>query len=277
MKKLQAILLCIIFITGISCENDQEAISPQNIVEESSLDVDYIAENYYKQLPYDDVVRIADAYRSMDYEQMTSYIEARYQIDVAAGMETEKAVLIRDLRHKTNEEVFNKTGHSYASADQDVSAKVFHTLSQHEKYATLRSEKLQEKSKTARVPSCDGNWFKTKNTPWLTYKNGTSWDLTYLGKFNFNGNSSDCDYIFRSVKYNIYFKTSHVWPLVAASRNILTQGGSTVAAREPAINSSEAIFEFLVGKGRVDLEYFGSGAPSHDLFVADTRINLIPR
>jgi hypothetical protein len=196
-------------------------------------------------------------------------------------MEAGKAALLRDLRHRTNEEVFKKTGHSYASADQNVSAAVFAAFSQLDEYAALRSENPQDAGKGARVAAAvcpNGNWYQTKSTPWYNYLSGTAWEIQFWGRFNYNGNSNDCDYVFRSRRYNLYYRTTHIWAMVAASRNVLSYGGSTSnPAREPAINSSEAVFEFLVGKGRVDLEYFGESGNSYDLFTYDTRVNLMPR
>ncbi len=281
MKNLQSVLVGIICLLGVSCQSGKETVAPETAAASSPVDVAYIAENYYKKLPHDEMIRVAEAYRSMDYKQMSAYIEARYQINVATGMEADKAALLRDLRHRTNEEVFKKTGHSYASADQDVSAAVFSALSQLDEYAALRAENPQAQGKTARVAaaSCpNGNWYQTKSTPWYTYSSGELWNITFLGRFNYNGNSNDCDYVFRSRRYNLYFKTSHIYPLVAASRNILSYDNSTSnPAKEPAINSTEAVFEFLVGKGRVDLEYFGEPGNSYDLFTYDTVINLVKR
>ncbi|MBD0259882.1 MAG: hypothetical protein ICV83_29535 [Cytophagales bacterium] len=281
MKKLQSILLGAILLLSVSCQSGKETIAPQTTDAASGVDVAYIAKNYYKQLPQDEMVRVAEAYRSMNYEQMTAYIDARYQINLAEGMDAGRAALLRDLRHRTNKEVFTKTGHSYASADQDVSAAVFSAFSQLDTYAALRSENAQGPGKGARVAaaSCpNGNWYQTKSTPWYNYLSGTAWEIQFWGRFNYNGNSNDCDYVFRSRRYNIYYKTTHIWAMVAASRNVLSYGGSTSnPAKEPAINSTEAVFEFLVGKGRVDLEYFGESGNSYDLFTYDTRINLMPR
>jgi hypothetical protein len=282
VKKIQSILFGAIFLLGVSCQSGKEAIAPETTDASSAIDVAYIAENYYKKLPHNEMTRVADAYQSMDHKQMSAYIEARYRINLANGMQADKAALLRDLRHQTNEEVFKQTGHSYASADQDVSVAVFSALSQSDKYAALRSENPQDQGKTARVAaaSCaNGNWFQTKSTPWYTYSvNNILWNITFAGKYNYNGTSNDCDYVFRSQRYNLYYKTRHIYPLVAASRNILSYGGSTSnPAREPAINSSEAIFEFLVGKGRVDLEYFGEAGNSYDNFTYDTVIDLIKR
>ena len=281
MKKLQSVLAGIVFLLGVSCQSGKESIAPQATDASSAIDVAHIAENYYKQLPHDEMVRVAEAYRAMDHKQMSAYIEARYKINLAAGMDADKAALLRDLRHRTNEEVFKRTGHSYANADQDVSASVFSAFSQLNEYAALRSENPQDHGNTARVAAAvcaNGNWYQTKSTPWYTYRSGELWDILYLGKFNYNGNSNDCDYVFRSRRYNLYYKTSHIFPLVAASRNVLSYDGSTSnPAREPAINSSEAVFEFLVGKGRVDLEYFGEPGNSYDLFTYDTVINLVKR
>ena len=263
----------------VSCQNDEEMTDIQANGDLATIDVQYLAESFYKTVTNEEAVRVASAYQAMDYEQASSFIEARYRINLKENMSARQAASIRDLMHEVNENVFDQTGQSYASADQDIAATMYSALIQTEKYADAAYQYPQDSNETSRTAaaSCpNGNWFNTKNTPWNTTTQGTQWPVSYIGRFNFNGTSNDCDYVLRSQNYNIYFRTAVIRPISGAAINALSFGGSTSnPAKEPGVNSSEARFEFLIGKGRVDINYPGFNAPQR--FARDTRVVLVPR
>ncbi len=279
MKKLSLILAVIIVTLGVSCQNDEEMVAPQTSEALVSKEIEYLAENFYKTLDSEEVTRISNAYQAMDYEKASLFIEARYQIHLKEDMSTHQATTIRDLMHDVNKRVFEQTGQSYTNANRDISAAVYTSLAQTEKYADAFAQDPQDASETSRsaAASCDnGSFFNTKNTAWNTTTAGTLWPVNYIGKFNLNGNSDDCDYVLRSQNYNIYFRTAVIRPTSAAASQAMAWNGSTSnPAKEPAVNSSEARFEFLIGKGRVDFSYPGFSAPER--FARDTRIVLVPR
>ena len=279
MKKLHLILTAVIIVVGVSCQNDEELIAPQTSEALGSIDVKYLAENYYEPLGDEEIVRIADAHRAMDYEQASSFIEARYQID-KEDMDAHQAALIRDLMHEVNKSVFEQTGQSYASADPAISEAAYSSLIQTEKYAGAIDQDPQdsdEASRTAAVARClNGSWFNTKSTPWNQVLRGLLWPIRYIGRYNFKGNSEDCDYVFRSQNYNRYYRAALIRPTSTAAILALAWKGSTKnPSKEPAINSREARFEFLIGYGRVNLFYPGPNAPQR--FARDTKILLGPR
>jgi hypothetical protein len=278
MKKLSLILAAIIVTLGVSCQSDEEMVTPQISEALASKEIEYLAANFYKTVDSEEMTRLSNTYQAMDYEEASSFIEARYRIHLKEDMSVRQATSIRDLMHDVNKRVFEQTGQSYTNADQDIAVAVYASLAQADKYADAfeGSDDENKGSRTAAASCTNGNFFNTKSTIWNETTAGTLWPVNYIGLFNLNGTSDDCDYVLRSQNYNIYFRTAVIRPTSFAANWALAFNGSTTnPSREPGVNGSEARFEFLIGQDRVNLYYPGPNSASR--FARDTRIVLVPR
>ena len=243
---------------------------------EETLDVQYLAANYYKQLSEAEVEKIGTAYKALSHAEMAEFIDARYEINLQEGMDPQEAQLVTAFGHRVNDEVFELSGESYASAGADVVLPVYERLLQEHAFMSLKGRTAAQA--TERAQAACSPWYRTKNMGWTTFhSNRIQWPAFFVGSYNFEGKSDDCDYVFYSQPYNKYYKTAAIRALTSASQQALGWNGATATdAAEPLVNSNEAVFEFGVGAGRIGVSYLFQSDPGVK-FANDVRVLLIPR
>ena len=258
----------------ISCQEENDVTATEANGEE--LTITYLAENFDKELSDEKVDAIVKAYRALSYEEMTEFIDAQHAVKLAEGISKERADLALALQHEINAKVNEQTGLSSASADQDLVVSIFEQLTQKEKYQSLRSSTTTS-GDAGRVQAACSPWYFTKSIEWVQFAGDRIvWPFYFVGSYNFGGASDDCDYVFYSKLYNKYYKAYKLQGITAQSRAVLGwNGGTTLPAAEPLVNSKEAILEFGAGKGRVDFQYTYSNAPTR--FSDHVKVLLVKR
>lgn len=220
----------------------------------------------------EEMVLLNERYNGLTFEERNEFTAFEYRNAVESGMSIADADILKNFHESVNREVFALVGtpiNAASNADLiSVSSKILSSAKEQEKFSSM----------AARAVSCtNGNWYKTKALHWFddNFFN-FNWPISYLGLFNLDGKSDDCDYVFRSQNYNIYYKAADIFPESTASLNTLNWNDSTTnPAKEPNVGSNEARLEFLVGKGRVDFNFFGFNAPQR--FASETKITLVNR
>ncbi len=261
-----------IFLLG-ACST-QEAVDPsKQTLLSSTLLPEQIAENFYRELTAKEIEFISEAYQSMSYQETVKFIDARYNIDISEGVNPEIALQRKNIMHETNNIVFAEQGKPFSSVDIDKSAAIYAELLQSGKYNDLAgASDTQEEAN--RVASCV-SWAYTKTIGYVLSSVSNEWPATYVGQRKF-GTSTDCDYLFKSQKYNKYWKANRLVGKTFGTQNVLKHGGSSGnQAKEPGVSSTEAQLEFGAGKNRVNLYYFGWDAPKN--FAKEIKVELVKR
>ncbi|MCG8390410.1 MAG: hypothetical protein MJA30_32980 [Cytophagales bacterium] len=269
--KLVAFFAVSIFF--LSCQDENELSTGSG---EEPLGVQYLAENYYKQLPGAEVEKIGAAYKVLSHPEMAEFIDARYRINLQEGMDQQEAYLVTEFGHRVNDEIFRLTGGSYASAGAEVVLPIYERLLKEDSFTSLKGRTAAQA--TERAQAACSPWYRTKSMGWTTlHSNRIQWPAFFVGSYNFEGKSDDCDYVFYSQPYNKYYKTAAIRALTSASQQALGWNGATSTdAAEPLVNSNEAVFEFGVGAGRIGYSYLFQSNPGVK-FANDVRVLLIPR
>ncbi|GAA0725993.1 hypothetical protein GCM10009430_32470 [Aquimarina litoralis] len=255
-----------------SCQKEDIDITEET----GDAKIEYLAKNFYEPQDENKIHEIVNAYNELNYEEMKKFINYSYTNDTEKGMSVEDAALKKSFMLELNELSYSRAGKSLALVDDQNADAFFEELSQKEKYKTFfENQDNDVSSKTARCYG--GNWYRSKTLPWV----GNSvyyinWPVYANSRVNFQGTSSDCDYLFKSQPYNIYYKTGAIVAQTPAAANVFAYGGELrVPCREPQINSREAQLEFLLGFGRVARYYSFNGG--WNTFASHVKISLVRR
>ena len=255
--------------------------------------VAFLAENFDKSHDEKQAAAISVAFLSLNQQEMDLFIDLSYQKSLREGANAERASLVKDFKHAVNQLAFKKTGKSVENADDETFITLLSTVKSSGKYKALFEQSDASvpapAGRTAACASCEkGNWYRTGIIA-TTSSGGSSWPMErYLGRYNFtylqNGawvcSTSDCDYVFRSQKYNRYYRPGYIYATSQQALNALrwSSAGGEQPFTTVAYSSSEEYFEFLIGKGRVDYSYNYNVLPStFELFRRDVTVRLLVR
>lgn len=271
MKRTHLLLSGLALFLVTSCQKE-ESVAPDEVAKETQLTVKYIAKNYDNpDIDREEMNKIADAYLTLDSEQMKEFFQLRSEIVKDQGMAAEEVDTKLNLLLEVNDKVVQETGKSYAQVDSKKLKVVYNEVSKQEKYQLATSEN------TERVASCyGGSWTNSGTFAFYRYSSSTADNYTYYytigwaGLFNFGGTSDDCDLVFRSSRYPSSRRARYLVASTARAINAmrgripaLRAGTETrVPAKQLFTSSSrtEIRAEIGVGQGRVNANYPFQGA-----------------
>ncbi|WP_430906047.1 hypothetical protein [Maribacter sp. 2-571] len=268
-----------VFIAG-SCQKEEETVNME-AVNDTEYTVKYIAENYDNpDLDRGEMNEIADAYLTLDSEQMKEFFKLRGEIMKGRGMDAAEVDTRVAMLLEVNNNLQEETGKSYAQAQSEKLGTAFDGVATEEKY---KSENF-EMGRGAYCPS--GTWDNRGTYPFYRYRRSSVdrytsyYGIGYVGRVNFGGNSSDCDFLFRSNSYPASKRGQYL--VASTSRAInamrgyvrgISNGNETKVPAKQYYTSSSRRFiksEVGVGFGRVVGNYPFGGAPgfASEIWVA---------
>ncbi len=286
----------------VSCQKEQPAadksaadLSQYASVTEalaSENKVAFLAENFDKSYDEKQAAAISVVFLSLNQQEMDLFIDLSYKKSLRERANPERAALVKDFKHAVNLLAFQKTGKSVENADNETFTSLLSTVKSSGKYKALfeqsNASAPASAGRTSACASCEkGFWYRT-GTIATTSSGGSSWPMErYMGKYNFNyikdgvwTCSTDCDYVFRSQKYNRYYRPGYIYATSQPALNALrwSSAGGEQPFTTVALSGSEEYFEFLIGKGRVDYSYGYAVFPgSEELFRRDVTVRLLVR
>ncbi|MEN1783715.1 MAG: hypothetical protein AAGF77_01130 [Bacteroidota bacterium] len=224
---LKGMALGLVLVLTFSCNNEEEGtivstMEQEGEVKEEEISVTYLAENFDKELPLEEIERLAQRYKALSYEEQQEFIELRHALALKGGKTAEKADALRDFRHAVNDALFKETGNPVNAVSNEVFAK--HAKEQASK---LPAPKGGASDRGFYGPVFCGSeefleqfylhWFDNEYT-------GFEWNGEFLG-YQYSPSLGACQAIFQSDGYNAaYFIPIDVKPKHLQAQSVLVTG-----------------------------------------------------